>query len=314
VPLVGSLQAAIGRFGTPDLFHDSGIWLPHNQAVARLARQLQRPRVVSTRGMLAPWALQHKRMKKRLAWMLYQRRNLASASALHATSEAEAADVEACHLGVSVANIPNGIDMPDDGAIGGRAPGTVAPRTAVFVGRLHPVKGLPTALQAWAETRPEGWQLLLAGPDEAGYRAVLERDIARLELGDSVRLIGAVDGEAKADLLRAASLFILPSHSERFGMVVAEALSFGLPVLTTEGVPWPDLERFDCGWRLPVGDSAALAAVLAIATTLPCATLAAMGQRGLDLVRDQFGWVSVAQRFLSLYASVASGPSKKASP
>lgn len=312
-PLGGNLQTAIDTFGTPDLFHDSGIWLPHNQSVARQARQLDRPRVVSTRGMLAPWAMRHKWLKKRIAWMLYQRRNLASASALHATSDAEADDVAACNLGVTVANIPNGIDMPDDAATTQESTASKAPLKAVFVGRLHPVKGLPTALQAWADQRPEGWELILAGPDEDGHRAVLEKEIARLNLGSSVKLIGAVDNQAKARLLRNASLFILPSHSESFGMVVAEALSFGLPVLTTQGVPWPDLERIDCGWRVPVNDSAALATVLTTATSLPVATRAAMGQRGLELVRSQFSWVSVAQRFLSLYASVVNDPTRKAS-
>lgn len=312
-PLGGNLQAAVGRFGVPDLFHDSGIWLPHNQAVARLARQLGRPRVVSTRGMLAPWALRHKWLKKRIAWMLYQRRNLASASALHATSDAEADDVSNCRLRVTVTQIPNGIDMPEDAAGTQKDTASDAPLKAVFVGRLHPVKGLPTALQAWAEQRPQGWELILAGPDEAGYRAVLEKEITHLNLGGSVKLIGAVDNPAKASLLRTASLFILPSHSESFGMVVAEALSFGLPVLTTQGVPWPDLERIDCGWRVPANDSAALATALTIATSLPIATRAAMGQRGLELVRSQFSWVSVAQRFLSLYASVANDPTRKAS-
>ncbi|MDF1722290.1 MAG: glycosyltransferase [Minwuia sp.] len=310
VPLAGDLRSAVVAFGTPDLFHDSGIWLPHNQAVTRMATHLDRPRVVSTRGMLAPWALRHKWLKKRVAWLLYQRRNLATAAALHATSDAEAADVAACHLGVTVANIPNGIDMPVAQPAPQNATGGI--RTAVFVGRLHPVKGLPTALQAWADTRPEGWELLLAGPDEAGYRAVLEKEITRLDLGGSVRLLGAVDGQAKADLLNSASLFVLPSHSESFGMVVAEALSFGVPVLTTRGVPWPDLERIDCGWRVPVNDAPALAAALDKATSLPVATRTAMGQRGRDLVRSQFSWDSVAEQFLTLYASLNSGSIRKA--
>lgn len=303
--LDGPLQTALETFGEVDVFHDSGLWWSHNHAISRHAQQAGKPVVVSTRGMLAPWAMRHKYWRKKAAWQLYQRRDLMRATAIHATSAEEAGHVAALNLGHTATLIPNGADLPTDTP----SPETAArtgPRKAVFLGRLHPVKGLPLALEAWKNVRPDDWVFEIAGPDEDGYRAVLQDQITRLALEDCVRLIGAVDGNAKTGLLGAADLFVLPSHSESFGMVVAEALAHGLPVLTTKAVPWPDLERIDCGWRVPVSVQG-LADGLSMATTLSDEARIAMGVRGHDLVRTQYSWESVAMRFLDLYASVQAG-------
>ncbi len=303
--LDGPLQSALETFREVDVFHDSGLWWSHNHAISRQARQARKPVVVSTRGMLAPWAMRHKHWRKKAAWQLYQRRDLMRATAIHATSPEEAGHVAALKLGHSATLIPNGADLPADAP----SPGTVVrtgPRKAVFLGRLHPVKGLPLALEAWQRVRPDGWVFEIAGPDEDGHRAVLQDLITKHALDDCVRLIGAVDGDAKTELLHAADLFVLPSHSESFGMVVAEALAHGLPVLTTQAVPWPDLERNDCGWRVPVS-VAGLADGISAVTALSDEARFAMGVRGHDLVRTQYSWESVAQRFLELYSSVQAG-------
>ncbi|MDF1734038.1 MAG: glycosyltransferase [Minwuia sp.] len=305
IRLEGSLQAALEAFGNVDVFHDSGLWWSHNHAISRHARQSGTPVVVSTRGMLAPWAMRHKHWRKKVAWQLYQRRDLMHAAAIHATSPEEAGHVAALNLGHTATLIPNGADLPTELPPTDTGDGR-ARRTAVFLGRLHPVKGLPLALEAWQRVRPDGWDFAIAGPDEDGYRAVLQDLIAKLALDDCVRLTGAVDGDAKTDLLRRADLFLLPSHSESFGMVVAEALAHSLPVLTTHAVPWPDLERTDCGWRVPASVSG-LADGLSAATALSDQERAAMGDRGHDLIRTQYSWESVARRFLDLYSSVLTG-------
>lgn len=234
--LTGSLGEAARAFA-PELVHDNGLWLPHNHRVSELAGDTGLPRVVSTRGILEPWAIRHKGLKKRLAWRLYQRRDLRRASALHATSDAEAEHLRAFALGRPIITLPNGIDLPD--LAGPRGLAVRKTRTALFLGRLYPVKGLPMLVEAWAKVRPANWRLVIAGPDEAGHQGVVERAVAAAGLGEAVSFAGPVAADAKTALLRDADLFVLPSHSESFGMAVAEALAHRTPVLTTTAVPWP---------------------------------------------------------------------------
>ena len=297
--LSGSLDDALSAFGQPDVFHDNGIWLPHNNAVSARAFRSGTPIVISTRGMLEPWALAHKRFKKTVAWYLYQRRNLNRADALHVTSAKEGESVKRLGLEPCIRQISNGIDLPADAGIGN----PLGPRRAVFLGRLHPVKGLPMLLDAWARLTAKGWELVIAGPDEGGFKATLDAQVATLGLAAAVRFLGQVSGSVKEELLRSADLFVLPSFSESFGMVVAEAFSYGVPVVTTTGVPWPQLEEHRCGWR-SAPDASSLAETLGKAMSLPPLELREMGRRGRSLVETSFSWTAIAWQFLDLYAEL----------
>jgi glycosyltransferase involved in cell wall biosynthesis len=308
VPLVkrltGSASDALNCFGRPDVLHDNGIWLAHNHQLAKLAAKHDIPRVVSTRGMLEPCAVNHKRLKKRVAWWLYQRSDLKQADYLHTTGDAEARNLQRLRLGVSVCSIPNGVDLPvlDVGELstaelkirrGGK-------KTALFIGRIYPVKGLPMLIEAWSRVRPEGWVLQIAGPDKAGHQAPVARAVSAAGLNKIVTFLGPLNGEVKESTLLEADLFVLPTYSESFGMVIAEVLAHGLPVLTTTAAPWPTLSQRGCGWRVdPTVDG--IAAGLRQATSLDLATLQAMGARGRTLVATQFGWDRVAEQFLSVY-------------
>lgn len=297
----GELSAAVKRFG-PDLIHDNGIWLPHNHHLATLSRRLGLARVVSTRGMLEPWAFRHKGWKKRLAWTLYQRRDLAGAAALHATAEAEAENLATRALGPKIVVIPNGLAIPTP-----RPSTNNGLMTALFMGRLYPVKGLPMLLDAWARVRPQGWRLRLAGPDEAGHRAQLESLVAQHGLGAVVEFMGALSGDGKDRAFEEADLFVLPSHSESFGMAAGEALAHGLPVLTTTAVPWPALETEGCGWRVPPSVDG-LAEGLTRATQPTRMELASMGARGRTLIAERFSWASTVAKMIALYEAVAVRP------
>jgi len=294
--LCGGPAEAIAAFA-PDAVHDNGLWLPHNHRLADLAREAGVPRVVSPRGMLEPWAIRHKRWKKAAAWRLYQRRDLGRAAALHATAAQEAENLRAFSLSPPIHAIANGVDLPDlphSAPAGGRA------RTALFLGRIHPVKGLPMLIEAWARARPIGWRLVIAGPDEAGHQREVEAAIATAGLGDVVSFPGAAFGEAKTRLLCEADLVVAPSHSESFGMAVAEALAHATPVLTTTAAPWPMLETRGCGWRV-APTTKALADALRDAADCDAPTLRRMGAAGRLLIEADFGWAKIAGRFAALY-------------
>lgn len=300
-PMAGDLAECVRRFA-PDLIHDNGIWLPHNHRLATLSRRLRIARVVSTRGMLEPWAFRHKGWKKKLAWTLYQRRDLVGAAALHATAGAEAANLAALALGPKIEVISNGIATAKPGS-----PFKRGPMTALFMGRLYPVKGLPMLIEAWGRVSPPGWSLRLAGPDEAGHRAELEALVVKQGLTQVVEFLGPLSGEAKVQAFEEADLFVLPSHSESFGMAAGEALSHGLPVLTTTAVPWPMLEEEGCGWRAPPSVDG-LADGLKHATARTRRDLAVMGSRGRTLILERFSWASTAAKMIALYESVVFKP------
>jgi glycosyltransferase involved in cell wall biosynthesis len=302
----GGIGTWSDTFGRPDILHDNGIWLGHNHRLARYARALRVPRVVSTRGMLEPWALRHRWWKKKPAWWLYQKRDLAAASVLHATSSAEAAHLRDLALPPEIIMLPNGVRLPAPADPAGRDPRDSSPRSALFVGRLHPVKGLDTLLHAWARLRPEGWSLRLVGPDEAGYRAELERIVAAQGLDGCVSFAGILEGDSLDREYRRASLFVLPSRMESFGMAVVEAFAHGLPVITTDGTPWHDIGDRGCGWCCD-GSVAGLAGALHEAMALSPGELASMGGRGRELVIAQYDWNAVAAGFIQLYKRLSMG-------
>ena len=293
------LNAAVALFGSPDVFHDNGIWMPHNHRIAKIASRRGIPRVVSTRGMLEPWARAHKRFKKSIAWPLYQRRDLECATLLHATSDVEKANLMSYSLRPEVSVIPNGVDIPDDVSVELPASDRSNEKTALFVGRLYPVKGLPSLIQAWSSVVPHGWKLVIAGPDEGGHLAQLKRLVAAAGLEGVISFVGHVEGRAKRALFLSANLFVLPTQSESFGMAIAESLSYGVPVLTTTAAPWPLLDG-SCGWRVPP-DMVGLANGLALATSIDTEMLAIMGQRGREIVMERFQWKNVASLFIAEY-------------
>lgn len=258
--------------------------------------------------MLEPWALRHKPWKKRFAWWLYQRRDLQRAQCLIATSDGEARSLRYLGFVVPIATVPNGVDVPEQlPAVRGAEPAPVRrdwrTRTALFLGRIYPIKGLPMLIEAWARVRPAGWRLCIVGPDEAGHQKQVEAAVASAGLGNVVSFVGPVHPTLKRDSFLAADLFVLPSYSESFGMAVAEALSYGVPVLTTTGAPWSIVKERGCGWWVePTVDG--IVDGLRQATALDSATLRDMGLIGRALVSKEFSWKGVADVMLSTYQDV----------
>jgi glycosyltransferase involved in cell wall biosynthesis len=198
--------------------------------------------------------------------------------------------------------IPNGVDIPDP--ITARFTSEARnPKTALFLGRLYPVKGLPDLVEAWSRVAPTGWRLVIAGPDEAGHLDELKRLVSARRLQQVITFAGPVTGEAKRSLFLTADLFVLPTRSESFGMAIAESLAHAVPVLTTTAAPWPLLEEHSCGWRV-TPDVDGLADGLTSATSSDPQLLASMGQRGREAVIVQFKWENVAHRFAAEYARI----------
>lgn len=308
----GSIEEVMSQIGCLDFVHDSGIWLPHNHALSRATMRFKIPRFVSPRGMLEPWAMRYKRIKKSIAWQLYQKQDLNRAIALHATSESEADHIRALGVASHTFVVANGMDLPDEAEVKlANATRSTANdrRTALFLSRVHPKKGLPLLIDAWTRLRPQSWRLVIAGPSEVGHSKEIAITVGQRGLTEFIQIIGPQYGEEKASLLRSSDLFILPTYSENFGMAVAEALAYGIPVLTTTGTPWSDVVDHRAGWWVaPNAD--AITAALSNAVAKPTAELQAMGARGRELIRKSYGWDGIAERTIEAYVAVLRSKTK----
>jgi glycosyltransferase involved in cell wall biosynthesis len=281
------------------LVHDNGLWRPFNWIVTRTALANRIPYVISPRGMLDPWCLRQSRFKKRVAWQLYQRRLVGNAAFLHATGVLEEQNLKELGLKVPVVVVSNGIDIPDV-----QHNASATQRMVLYLSRVHRQKGIEVLFRAWASIRPVGWQLHIAGSGDPVYLTELKRLVSHLEIADHVKWLGEVGGESKSAVYAEADVFVLPSFSESFGIVVAEALASGTPVITTTGTPWLTLEAERCGLRVdPTVEGLARALKALLLDTSP-ESLAAMGARGREWMARSFSWKSVSTLMLNAYEKV----------
>ena len=239
-----------------DVLHRHGLWLYPSIAVSRWQRNTGRPVVVSTQGMLERWALDNGRHKKRIAALLFERSSLRGAACIHC-SKAEVPAVRAFGLSNPIAVIPNGADLPHHG---NRLPRPAwlpddGRRTLLFLGRIHPKKGIRETLQAWALLSSQEtsilkqWRLVIAGWDDGGHIKSLIEHAQSLGLRDVIFPGPLFAGEKLATFAH-ADAFILASHSEGLPMAVLEAWSYSLPVFMTHECNLP--EGFDEGAAIKI--------------------------------------------------------------
>lgn len=305
-PRLGEALRALALKDSIDVIHVHGIWDPPIHHACETAHRLGLPTIVATHGMLEPQALALKTWKKRAALALYQRRDLVLADMLHATAPREAAHLRGFGLRQPIVVAPPGIRLPEyDGDRHDVVPG---PNVVLFFSRIHPIKNILGLIGAWAELRPPHWRLVIAGPDDAGHGAVVLGAIRGAGIADSVTFRGPVYGSEKDALFRSASLFVLPSFTENFGIVVLEAMSFGIPVITTTGTPWGELTEKGAGWYV-APDQASLTAALREATHRSPAELRAMGRRGRTIAAERYGSEGIVRRLGAAYRwAIGAGP------
>ena len=303
--VAGDLDSVVTQDWIPDLIHDHGLWLRSNHASARLGRHNRIPRIVSPRGMLEPWCLQHRRYKKLLAWQFYQHRDLLSSACLHATSQSEARQFRQLGFGQPIVLLPNGVTLPTtpSNADSNRHYENAEDREILFLSRIHPVKGLPHLIEAWSQVVRPGWRLKIVGADEDGHKNEIQNLVTERQLSDSVTICDAVHSDEKWSLLRNADALVLPSFSENFGIVVAEALAVGTPVITTTGTPWQRVVSERCGWYAEP-TVAGMTQALNSALQTSRAEIEAMGRRGEKWVRQEFAWDDVGEKMLAAYDSI----------
>jgi glycosyltransferase involved in cell wall biosynthesis len=298
-----SLLHAIAEY-QPDIVDVQGLWMYPSLASFRWYGRLRQPYVVTPRGMLDPWALQRSAWKKRIVRWWFEDNHLHGATCLRATSTMEAEHFRAFGLSNPIAVVPNGIDLP---LLITRPQEQARPNRILFLSRVHPKKGIDFLLRAWSNLYPShpDWELIIAGPDEIGYRGQMQTLAEKLRL-ERVVWHEPVYGEEKSDLYASADLFVLPTHAENFGLVIGEALAHGVPVITTRNAPWHGLETHRCGWWINLSDGA-LTEAIKEAMRLPNIQRREMGARGRAWVETAFGWPSVGEQMCEVYRWILSG-------
>jgi glycosyltransferase involved in cell wall biosynthesis len=290
------------------IIHTHGIWLFPNWQSVSTAASAKKPAVVSPRGMLQPWAVRRSRFRKKVAWYFATRRMFDRAALVHASSSSESRAIRDFGISSPIVEVPNGVDLegefsqPKIGASRSQAVESV--KKVVFLGRVHPVKGIDLLLEAWQRLglSADQAELVIAGPGEAAEVAKLSSWLRAHRL-PGVQYIGPVQGRDKLRLLTSAWTLVCPSWSESYGMVVAEALACATPVLATTGTPWQDLNKHECGWWVEQSVEH-LASALSECIQISAESRKAMGKRGRDLVERHHSVSRSAERLLAAYSWV----------
>lgn len=304
----GLLRAAWEEAGSFDIAHQHGIWTGVSHATRVVARRHGVPTVVAPHGSLERSVLKKSRWKKALATLAYESANLKGAACLHATAPAEVGDFRGYGLRNPIALVTSGVPegwLRSEGDAARFRSSHQLPadrRILLFMSRIAPKKGLPMLLEAMREPlrcHPE-WLLVIVGGDEDGHKVRVEARVDELGLRDSVRFLGPIFGPGKRDAFAAAEIFVLPSHSEGFPMVVLDSLGAGVPAIVTRASAWEDLVLHGCGWW-PETTRGGLASALMDAMGCSPEELARMGASGRALLESKYDWNAIATRTLELY-------------
>jgi poly(glycerol-phosphate) alpha-glucosyltransferase len=306
-----------------DLVHTHGIWMYTSSAAHRWAARSGRPYMVTPHGMLDTWALKNSTWKKRMAGLAFENSHLQHAACLHALCPSEARAIRAYGLRNPICVIPNGIDLPE---VRSQKPGVrnqespwedvIEPgrKVLLYLGRIHPKKGLVNLLKAWAKVQKSAvrgqksgeWVLAIAGWDQGGHEAELKKLTSDLDLLTSVHFIGPQFDGAKAECYANCDAFILPSLSEGLPMVVLEAWAYGKPVLMTPECNLPEGFAAHAAIRIEPNVES-VADGLEELFRLSSAGLCSLGTNGRTMVAARFTWPRIASNMKRVYEWVLGG-------
>jgi len=288
---------------SPDVVHLRGLW--RQSSLAAAAWKSCNPGkclIVQTAGMLEPWARKRNSVMKRFYFSSVESKLIQLTDYFHATSEMERQSL--IDLGISKKKIfvvEEGIHLPPSQEIESIVKKRKkSPNNLLFLSRLHPVKGIDLLLESLSLLRPEQWVCSIAGSGTKQYEKHLRSEIDRLNLKDSVDLLGPLLGKEKDKAFANATAFILPSYSESYGIAVAEAMSWSLPVITTTSTPWRDIDDHGMGWYVSPTSLSISKALFSLFTT-DREELQRLGCKSRNYVAARLSWHAVAERMKAIY-------------
>lgn len=288
------------------------IWAWSYHEVAKIARKHNIPYLITPRGMLEPWSLRQKKWKKKLGLKLYQFKDLEKAACIFTTADMEAQHVRELGIKTPISIIPNGIETEGYPC---RTSMEGVKKQILFLSRIHVKKGIEILIEAFSHLHEEfkDWNVVVVGNGEQDYIDSLKLKVKSLGLEDCFKILPPVYGKDKVKLYQESSIFCLPSYSENFGMVIAEAMSCGVPVITTTGTPWEHINtsiplgkgrgETPIGWCVELSVEN-IESTLRKAMSLDPSILYEMGQRGNQLIQDTYNYHSVAKKTKELFECI----------
>ena len=296
-----------------DILHGHGLYVGTNYVFGKEARRQEKPLVYHVHGFFEPWILNRSRWKKRLAHWLFEDANFRYVNFCRALTVKEADQIHSYGIKAPIVIAPNGLnleDYPRPEKIDEPIETPLIPcltktkRRLLFLGRIHPKKGLDILLPSWASLSQvhKNWEMVIAGPDENGYLNEVRVLAQALGLLGQVRFTGPVTGSAKNVLLYSADLFVLPSYSEGFPMSLLEAMACEVPVVATRACNFPDITASQAGWECECTTES-------IIDTLKNALLdddlarKQRGQNGRRLVKERYAWPTILSTLLQACAT-----------
>jgi glycosyltransferase involved in cell wall biosynthesis len=303
------LQQALAKTDA-ELIHHHALWLRTLHYAHRTAAKKGIPLVTSPRGMMSPWAWRHHGWRKAASRTLIHPGALTSTTGWHVTAPSEESDVRALGFTQPICVAPNGVDAPTEAEVArgkeywhATCPATINRPTALFYGRFHQKKRVLELIDSWLEHAPAEWLLLLVGIAEDYTPEHLERYVSNRSAAGRVR---AFHGTGMPPPYAVASLFLLPSHSENFGLTIAEAMANAVPVVVTDSTPWSEVNGRQCGWCVPWTE---YGATISAVTARSRAELETMGAKARRWVLQEYSWDHSARVLTQFYHQLIGGPS-----
>ena len=293
---------------TADIIHTNGLWMMPNVYSYWAIKRTKCKFVIQPRGTLSDWALRNSKWKKRFFGLLMQYDAMRHADMWVATADEEYRDIRRLGYRQPVCILPNGIDLPSTRVVDGLRAKRGMRRRMYFLSRIHPKKNVDLLLMVWArlENRFRDWDLFIVGPDKNNpYADEMKRLAQELDC-KRVTFAGELNGEAKLSFVVQSDCIVLPTHSENFGMVIAEALACGIPAICSHGAPWKGLNSERCGWWVPMNIDDFERAMSAAMSMSPDALLE-MGGRGRDWMRRDFSWEGIGEKMKTAYEWLVNG-------
>lgn len=293
------------------IIHHHSLWLRTLHYAANAVRSdRQRRLVISPRGMMSPWAWQHHRRRKQFAGKWIHPGAFELAAGWHATSASEADDIRRLGFEQPICVAPNGVTPPKAEELAAAArhwheacPETASRPTALFYSRFHRKKRVLELIDLWLRVAPREWLLLLVGIPEEYSVSELAGYVQRHSGTDRIRVFSGADAPPAYAVAR---LFLLPSHSENFGLVIAEAMAAGVPALVTDSTPWQTINNQKNGWCVSWED---YGTTLRRVMQIPADDLAATGRQARDWVIREFSWARPAALLVEFYRELSAATS-----